>query len=520
MTKAPDPRLPASQPAVELRGIVKTYGASQALRGADLVLHPGQIHGLVGQNGAGKSTIIRILAGIEQADPGSGLVQVFGEAVSHPSPEEMERRGIHFIHQDRLLVPTATVAEAIALGQEPKFGPFYNGRRATRQAEALIRRHFGLDIPGNRLIRDLSAAEQKIVQISRALASDARVLVLDEPTAALVRREVESLFSVLRNLRSRGLSILFISHYMDEIEEICDHVTVFHDGRHVASHPVASTSIPEIVTEMVNREVGELYPRRSHAPGAVVLKVEGLGRDGAFSDVGFELRAGEVLGISGLLGSGAKEILATLFGLAPADHGRVTLEGRPYAPGSVRAAVSRGVVLVPEDRRRQGVSVSHSIRENITLGNLGLLSRLGLVSRSSERSLAGRGIADLSIRTTGPDQKVAALSGGNQQKVVLSKWLSSGARVYLLDEPTVAVDVGAKVEIYTVLNRLASEGAAVIVLSSDLLELAGLCDRALIIHRGRIAGRFEGETLRPELMLAAASGATPHLPGPNMKGAA
>lgn len=506
MTTAPDPRLPT----VELRGIVKTYGASQALRGADLVLHPAQIHGLVGQNGAGKSTIIRILAGIEQAD--AGEVRVFGQPVRHPSPEEMERRGIHFIHQDRLLVPTATVAEAIALGQEPKFGPFYNARRARRQAEDLIRRHFGLAIPGNRLIRDLSAAEQKIVQISRALASDARVLVLDEPTAALVRREAESLFSTLRSLRARGLSILFISHYMDEIAEICDHVTVFRDGRHVASHPVATTSIPEIVSEMVNREVGELYPRRHHAPDKVVLKVDGLGRDGVFSDVSFDLRAGEVLGISGLLGSGAKEILATLFGLTPADHGRVDLDGQAYAPGSVRAAVRQGVVLVPEDRRRQGVSVSHSIRENITLGNLGLLSRLGLVNRRAEQGLAAKGIQDLSIRTTGPAQKVAALSGGNQQKVVLSKWLSAKARVYLLDEPTVAVDVGAKVEIYNVLNRLAAEGAAVIVLSSDLLELAGLCDRALIIHRGRVAGRFQGETLTPERLLAAANGTSARNP--------
>lgn len=507
MTKAPDP----GQPAVELSGIVKTYGSAQALRGADLVLRRGQIHGLVGQNGAGKSTIIRILAGIEQAD--SGTLRVFGEPVAHPSPDEMERRGIHFIHQDRLLVPTATVAEAIALGQEPRIGPFYNARAANRQAEALIRRHFGLDIAGNRLIRDLSAAEQKIVQISRALAAEARVLVLDEPTAALVRREVESLFAVLRNLRAKGLSILFISHYMDEISEICDHVTVFRDGRHVAAHPIAETSIPQIVAEMVNRQVDELYPRRSHPPGDVVLKVEGLGREGAFSDISFDLRAGEVLGISGLLGSGAKEILATLFGLQPAGQGRALLDGQPYAPGSVRAAVAQGVVLVPEDRRRQGVSVSHSIRENVTLGNLGLLSRFGLVRRPEERSLAERGIADLSIRTTGPDQKVAALSGGNQQKVVLSKWLSASARVYLLDEPTVAVDVGAKVEIYQVLNRLAREGAAVIVLSSDLLEIAGLCDRALIIHRGRVAGHFEGATLRPELMLAAASGANPDLKG-------
>lgn len=497
----------ATEPAVELRGIVKTYGAAQALRGADLRLRPGSVHGLVGQNGAGKSTIIKILAGIEQAD--AGEIRVFGQEVRAPSPERMERLGIHFIHQDRLLVPTATVAEAIALGQEPRLGPFYRRRTAIRDAEALIRRHFGLEIPGNRLIRDLSAAEQKIVQISRALLAEARVLVLDEPTAALVRREVDSLFDVLRALRAGGLSILFISHYMDDIAELCDEVTVFRDGLHVAAGPMAETSIPEIVTQMVNRQVADLYPRRAHALGAPVLRVEGLRREGVYEDIGFELRAGEVLGLSGLLGSGAKEILATLFGLAPADAGRITLAGRPYAPRSVRAAVAQGVVLVPEDRRRQGVSVAHSIRENITLGNLGRLSRFGLVRGGAERELARLGIHELGIRTTGPEQAVSALSGGNQQKVVLGKWLSAAARVYLLDEPTVAVDVGAKVEIYNVLNRLTAEGAAVLVLSSDLLELAGLCDRALIVHRGRLAGEFSGATLTAEHMLAAASGALP-----------
>lgn len=506
----------ALPPAVELRGIVRTYGASQALRGADLTLLPGEVHGLVGQNGAGKSTIIRILAGIEHAD--AGEIRIGGQRLTHPSPQEVERHGVHFIHQDRLLVPHATVAEAMALGQEPKLGPFYNGRAARRQAEEIIQRHFGLTIPGNRLIRDLSAGEQKIVQISRALLAEAKVLVLDEPTAALVRREVESLFTVLRRLRERGLSILFISHYMDEIAELCDRVTVFRDGLHIASHRMEETSIAAIVAAMVNRRVEDLYPPRSHETAEVVLQAEGLRRDGAYEGVNFTLRAGEVLGLSGLLGSGAKELLETLFGLGPAHGGRLRLEGKDYAPRSVGAAVGNGVVLVPEDRRQQGVSPGHSIRENIALGNLPLLSRLGLIRQRAEQSLAQKAIASLSIRTTGPDQPVSALSGGNQQKVVLGKWLSSGAKVYLLDEPTVAVDVGAKVEIYTLLNRLAAEGAAVLLLSSDLNEIAGFCDRALIIHRGRIAGEFSGETLRPDLMLAAASGAA--TPAGLLKGAA
>lgn len=494
------------EPAVRLEGIVKTYGATRALRGAGLDLHAGSIHGLVGQNGAGKSTIVKILAGLEQPD--QGRITVFGQPLAAASPRDVERLGVHFIHQDRLLVPTATVAEAMTLGQEITFGPLLAGRRAVRQCEDLIRQHFGVEIPGRTLICDLSAAQQKIVQISRALLANARVLVLDEPTAALLRGEVESLFTVLRGLRDRGLSILFISHYMAEIAEICDRVTVFRDGLDVASTAMADTSVARIVRQMVDRDVSDLFPQRSHRPGTALLRVEGLSLKGAFSDISFQLRAGEVLGLSGLLGSGAKEVMAALFGLVQPDSGQVTLDGDGYAPGSVPDAVARGVVLVPEDRRRQGVSMAHSIRENIALGNLGALTRYGLIRRSDERQLARQAIAALDIRTTGPEQPVSALSGGNQQKVVLGKWLSRDAKVYLLDEPTTAVDIGAKVDIYNALNRLAAQGAGVILLSSDLLEIAGLCDRAVIVHRGRLAGSFEGENLTAAHLLAAANGAS------------
>lgn len=499
--------------AVRLTDIEKTFGAVKALRGAGLVLRPGSIHGLVGQNGAGKSTIIKVLAGLVTAD--AGRVELFGEEVAHPSPEEMERRGIHFIHQDRLLVPTATVAEAIFLGQEPRVGPFLRLRTMQREAEALIERHFGLRIDARLLVRELSAAQQKVVQITRALVSDARVLVLDEPTAALVRREVDSLFSVLRALRDRGLSILFISHYMDEIAEICDRVTVFRDGRDVAERAMADTTLGEIVTLMVNREVRDFYPRRASTPGEVVLSVRGLARRGRFDGVSFDLRAGEVVGLSGLLGSGAKDILRCLFGLDRADAGEVRLAGRAVAPRTPADPIDAGFALVPEDRRHQGVILGHSIAENIALPNLPLLTRAGFVRRPQERALPDARIADLGIRTPGRDQPVGALSGGNQQKVALDKWLSRDARVYLLDEPTVAVDVGAKTEIYTLLGKLAESGAAVLILSSDLLEIEGFCDRALIVHRGRLIDGFTGPQLTADYMLAAATGA-----GIDLKGAA
>ena len=511
-----DPFLPADPaapppPAVRLAGITKTYGPVKALQSADLVLEPGSIHGLVGQNGAGKSTIIKILAGLERAD--SGSVTVFGQEVAQPSPEAMEALGIQFIHQDRLLVPHATVAEAIFLGQERRFGPFLRLRAMRAEAQALIRRHFGLEIDASRLVRELSAAEQKVVQITRAMVGEARVLVLDEPTAALVRREVDSLFAVLRGLRDKGFSILIITHHMDELAELCDRVTVFRDGQSVASLAMAETDPREIVALMVNRQVGDLFPRRSHAPGEVLLQLRHLTHRSAFADVSFDLRAGEVVGLSGLLGSGAKEILQSLFGLEPPVAGEVRLAGSPYAPRSPAQAVAAGVVLVPEDRRRQGVSVSHSLRENIALANLPALSRLGFVGQRAERAVADQRIKDLGIRTPGREQPVSLLSGGNQQKVVLGKWLSRQARVYLLDEPTVAVDVGAKVEIYALLNRLAAEGAAVLVLSSDLIEIAGFCDRAMIVHRGRLIEGFAGPSLTPDRLLAAATGASPALKG-------
>jgi ribose transport system ATP-binding protein len=491
--------------AIDMRGISKSFGVVKALIEADLQVSRGSIHGLVGQNGAGKSTIIKVLAGILKPD--AGTIRINGETVSKLTPASVERLGVHFIHQDRLLVPTATIAEAIFLNHEPKIGPFVNHREMARRASALLKQYFDLDLPPGMLVQDLTTAQQKIVQITRALAQKASVLVLDEPTAALVKKEVDSLFRVLRRLKDDGIAVIFISHYMKEIEDLCDAVTVMRNGTDVGVVDPRSTAIDDIVAMMINRDVGEMFPRRRSTVGAPVLQVSGLGMAPYFSDVSFDVKAGEVVGLTGLLGSGVKELIQCLFGLDRPDRGSVTINGTAANFPSPVSAVSNEVALVPEDRRAHGVAVGLSVRENISLASLSRYSKGGFVSRSAENASIDGLIKELSIKTPHRDALVKTLSGGNQQKVALAKWLSCQSKVYILDEPTVAVDVGAKVEIYTLLNRLAAEGAAILFMSSDLLELAGFCDRVLVIYRGELVNEYAAGELDSDVLLSAASGA-------------
>lgn len=493
--------------AIEMRGVSKAFGAVRALENADLLVARGSIHGLVGQNGAGKSTIIKVLAGILKPD--SGEIRIDGQVVSRLTPASVEKLGVHFIHQDRLLVPTSTVGEAIFLNHEPGFGPFINHGKMNREAAALLKRYFDITLPPGTLIQDLTTAQQKIVQITRALAQNAKVLVLDEPTAALVRREVDSLFKVLRRLKADGLAVIFISHYMQEIEEICDTVTVMRNGRHVGVVDPVTTPIDDIVAMMINRDVGEMFPKRDAAIGEAVLDVKDLSLAGHFTDVTFNVRAGEIVGITGLLGSGVKELVHCLFGLEKPDAGRIDISGEAIRLANPNAAVGRQIALVPEDRRAHGVAVGLSVRENISLASLERYSKSGFVSRSSENAAVDGLIRELSIKTPHRDALVKTLSGGNQQKVALAKWLSCQSKIYVLDEPTVAVDVGAKIEIYNLLNKLASQGAAILFMSSDLLELVGVCDRILVVYRGKLTHDFQASDVDSDRLLAAASGARP-----------
>lgn len=491
--------------AIDMRGVNKRFGPVKALDDANLLVRSGTIHGVVGQNGAGKSTIIKILAGIYFRD--SGAVSVFGRDLDSITPSLIEDCGVHFIHQDRLLVPTATVAEAIFLRNEPKFGPFLNYRQMNRRARDLLREYFDLDIDPQRLVSELSTAQQKIVQITRALARDARVLVLDEPTAALVNREVESLFGVLRNLRDRGLAIIFISHYMAEIEQICDVVTVLRNGTDVGVVDPREVGIEKIVQMMTNRDTSEMYPRRNVRIGEPVLSVRDLEVTGHFRGVSFDVRAGEILGITGLLGSGDKEVLKVLFGQIRPTSGTVKVHGTETRFASPVQAVRAGLAKIPEDRRAHGVATGLSVAENISLASLGQVSRSGFVNHGKEARVVDALISDLGIKTPDRDMLVRNLSGGNQQKVVVAKWLSCDSSVYLMDEPTIAVDVGAKVEIYNLMNRLAGDGKALIFISSDLEEITEMCDRILVMYRGEIIAEYLRGEIDADQLLAAASGA-------------
>jgi ribose transport system ATP-binding protein len=491
--------------ALALRDLVKTFGPTRALDGANLVVERGTIHGLIGQNGAGKSTIIKILGGLYRADEGS--IEIDGRTPPSISPRVIEHLGVHIIHQEALLPPTFTVAEALFLGAEPGIGPILSGRTMRRRAEEVIGAYFDLTLPRGALIGELSAAQRQIVQITRALLNKPRVLVFDEPTASLVRREANRLFGLIRRLRDEGTSIVYISHYLDEVRDLCERVTVLRNGRDVATVDPRTTPMAEIVSLMINRDIAEMFPKQDVPRGKPALRLRGLGRAGAYADIDLTLHEGEILGLTGLVGSGAKEVLQTVFGLVRSDSGTVEIHGQPAAIPSPARAIARRLGLVPEDRRGQGVALDISVRENATLASLKGLTRFGLIDTGREKREVEGLIARLGIKTPGPEARVRDLSGGNQQKVVLAKWLSAQSDIYILDEPTVAIDVAAKVEIYRLLGDLARRGAAILILSSDLLELCGICDRILVMYRGRIVRELPAQETTPEALLAAATGA-------------
>jgi ribose transport system ATP-binding protein len=510
-TPSPTQQLQTDDHIIRFDRIVKRFGGAQALAGASLSVRRGTVHGLVGQNGAGKSTLIKILAGLHTPDEGS--IAIDGQPVAHLTPHLAEVHGIHFIHQDRLLVPTFTVGEALFLGREPRIAgtPFLDRRKMQRRARETLEDYFGITLPTHALISELSTAERQIVQITRALLDQPKVLVFDEPTAALVRREADILFRLIRRLRGEGVTIVYISHYLSEIEELCDHVTVLRNGVDVASLPIAETSAAAIAGLMIERDIAEMFPKRQIEPGEELLKVENLTAPNRFSDISFTLRRGEILGITGLLGSGAKDLIRTLFGLEQAQSGSITIKGNADIARNPETAVNRQIALVPEDRRGNGVALDLSVTENITLSSLGRYTNLGFLNRKLERRASDDLIKRLEIKAAGQDALVRTLSGGNQQKVAIAKWLSRRSDIYLLDEPTVGVDIGSKVEIYTLIGELAARGAGIIVLSSDLPELVGITDRILVLFRGRVTREFVSSQITTDEVLAESTGTSERL---------
>ncbi|MFE8013710.1 sugar ABC transporter ATP-binding protein [Streptomyces antibioticus] len=479
---APEP------PLLSMSGITKSFPGVRALDGVDLDVQAGEVHCLLGQNGAGKSTLIKVLAGAHLPD--EGTLRWRGEPVAPRSPSDAMRLGIATIYQELDLVEHLSVAENVYLGHEPTAAGFVvRGRAARASTAALLGRLGHPEIDPGALVGRLSAAQRQIVSMARALSHDVRLIVMDEPSAALDPDEVDNLFRIVGDLTADGVAVVYISHRLEEIRRIGDRVTVLKDGRAVAGGlPARSTPTRDVVALMTGRTVEYVFPDRPPEPPTAppVLQVRGLARDGEFAPLDLDLRPGEIVGLAGLVGSGRSEILETIYGARRPTAGQVLVQGRPLRPGSVRAAVRAGLGLAPEERKAQALLMLESVTRNVSVSTLGRFARAGWIDRGAERAAARAAVRELSLRPDDPDVPVRTLSGGNQQKAVLARWLLRGCRVLLLDEPTRGVDVGARAELYAVVRRLADEGLAVLLVSSEVPEVLGLADRVLVLREGRV----------------------------------
>ncbi|MDR3426668.1 sugar ABC transporter ATP-binding protein [Silvimonas sp.] len=489
---------------INMRGISKAFGPVKVLESVDLSLAAGEIHALMGENGAGKSTLMKILCGVYQADAGEILVD--GSVVNIRSTTDAEHLGIAIIHQELNLIPQLSVMENLFLGREPRrFGVIDTAtmrKQAHTYLDLLGAGHIDTDMEAGQL----SIGQQQMVEIAKALSLNAQVLVMDEPTAALTDREIESLFKIMLDLKSRGVAIVYVSHRMEEIFRICDKISVLRDGQFVGEREIAKTGFDEVVRLMVGREIGDRFPKRSAKVGDVRLQVSNLADTGNIADINFEVRAGEVLGIAGLMGAGRSEILKTLFGINRQTSGEVRLDGQTLHICNASDAIGAGIGFVTEDRKAQGLVLGMSVRENATLVHLDHFAKLGVVSERAESAAVADLIKQLSIRTRDAELDVKSLSGGNQQKVVFAKWLAVPPKVLLLDEPTRGVDVGGKAEIYHIINQLAAAGVAIVMVSSELPEVMAMSDRILVMHQGRQNGIFDATSATQESIMTAATG--------------
>lgn len=492
---------------IEMRGINKSFGSNQVLKNAGFFLKDGEVHALMGENGAGKSTLMKILTGVYTRD--SGTVIVDGKEVEYHNPQEAEKAGIVFIYQELNVMFDLTVEENLFMGKEITRGFGICNKKAMRKKAQEILNKMGVDIPTGAVMSELSVGQQQMIEICKALMVDAKVIIMDEPTAALTQSETEALFGVIQSLRKKGVSMVYISHRMEEIFELCDRITILRDGAYIDTKEIKNVDMNDVVKMMIGREIGERFPARSVKLGQEVLKVESLTKKGVFHDVSFAVKAGEVLGVSGLMGAGRTEIMQAIFGNMSVDSGSIYVEGKQVQIKNPRQAMKEGIGFITEDRKTEGLMLEKSIEENVSLANLQKVSRNNAVlSKTAEDSLVQNAIEQFHIKCFGPEHECNNLSGGNQQKVVLAKWIYTEPKILILDEPTRGVDIGAKKEIYSVINELAAQGVAIVMVSSELPEVLGMSDRIMVVREGEVRGIIDRDKANQENVMILATGGT------------
>ncbi|SFC35153.1 rhamnose transport system ATP-binding protein [Nocardioides terrae] len=498
----------ASAVVLELRDVAKSFGSVVALRSGSLTVERGSIHAVVGENGAGKSTLVKIVAGVHRRD--EGVFRFLGEDVDFATTAASKAAGIAVIYQEPTLFPDLSVAENIFMGRQPRGrGRRIDYGRMYDESDRLFAR-LGVHIDPRRPARGLSIADQQVIEIAKAISLDATLLIMDEPTAALSGVEVERLFAIARSLRDEGRGLVFISHRFDEVFALCDHITVMRDGSYVSTDRTTDTDVDAIVSRMVGREVAELFPKTPAEVGDVVLEVDGLTSAGVFHDVSFEVRAGEIVGLAGLVGAGRSEIARAVFGVDRYDDGAVRLLGRKVPAHNPRAAIRAGMAFVPEDRRRQGLVIEESVARNVGSVIRRGLARAGVLTSAAENRAAGPWAGRLEVKTSALDMRASTMSGGNQQKVVIAKWLATEPRLLIIDEPTRGIDIGTKAEVHRLLSELAGQGMAILMISSELPEVLGMADRVLVVCEGRITAELDRAAATPERVMRAATRTSAH----------
>lgn len=489
---------------VKMTGIRKSFGSNSVLRGVDFDIQAGEVHALMGENGAGKSTLMNILTGMHKAD--AGEIVINGEKKRFDNPKEAEEHGVSFIHQEMNTWPEMTVLENLFIGKELKNKMGWVKTKEMRTLAAATFADLGVHIELDQDVKQLSVGQQQMIEIAKSLMTNAQVIIMDEPTAALTEREIEMLFKIIHTLKTKNVAIIYISHRMEEIFKISDRITVMRDGVSIDTSLTKETTNDEVVRKMVGRDLEDYYPKKHSKIGKVVFETKGLTKENRFENISFTVKSGEIVGFSGLMGAGRTEIMRSLFGIDELDQGEIYLEGEKITIKNPSMAIAQGIGFLTENRKEEGLILDYSIRDNISLPSIDGFSKKGLIDTRAESDFAKLLMERLHVKAEDQFDSVSSLSGGNQQKVVLAKWIGIGSKVLILDEPTRGVDVGAKREIYQLMNELADRGVAIIMVSSDLPEILGVSDRVIVVHEGHVAGELAKAAATEEKIMKLATG--------------